>query len=182
MSPEQVEDQPVGPASDMFSLGSVLALAASGTSPFSAGPGRSCASVMYRVVHGEPELARVARGVRELIAACLAKDPARRPDPGQVAAYCATAAEQLGLPTTAFWPPDLAQAIAAQEAALREQLRALQANAVFPASAPACTGSPIAALSPGPELAAPGLAAPGSSIAERLTGPSILHAHKKARE
>jgi hypothetical protein len=44
----------------------------------------------------------------ELIAACLAKDPARRPAPGQVAAYCATAAGQLGLLMTTSglltWP------------------------------------------------------------------------------
>jgi serine/threonine protein kinase len=94
MSPEQVEERTIGPASDMFSFGSVLAFAASGASPFSAGPGRSCASVMYRIVHGEPDLESVAGDVRELIAACLAKDPAHRPDPGQVNAYCPAAAGQ----------------------------------------------------------------------------------------
>jgi serine/threonine protein kinase len=171
MSPEQVEQQPIGPASDMFSLGSVLTLAASGRSPFSAGPGESPASVMYQIVHGEPGLARVAEGVRELIAACLAKDPARRPGPGQVANYCAAAAEQEGLLTTTFWPAGVAQVISAHQAALGEQLQGLQPNVAFPASTPVSTGSSITVLSPGPELAAPGLAAPGSAMPRAVTPP-----------
>ena len=36
MSPEQAQGHPVGPASDIFSLGSVLAFAATGASPFGA--------------------------------------------------------------------------------------------------------------------------------------------------
>src|SRR6201994_3826325 len=46
MSPEQVEAQPAGPASDSFSLGSVLAFAASGAAPFRGAPGASSAAVM----------------------------------------------------------------------------------------------------------------------------------------
>src|SRR5215472_15188956 len=87
MSPEQVEGQVAGPPSDVFSLGSVLAFAGCGTNPFSVGPGGSSASVMYRVVYAEADLSAVDGSVRELIGACLAKDPARRPDLGQVAAY-----------------------------------------------------------------------------------------------
>ncbi len=126
MSPEQVNGQPTGPASDVFSLGSVLAFAATGTSPFSAGPGASSASVMYRIVHAEPDLARVPGDVLELITACLAKDPARRPDPGQVAACGSRAAEGLGLPATAFWPDDVAAVIQAQQAGLSAQMQALE--------------------------------------------------------
>jgi hypothetical protein len=161
MSPEQVEDQPISPASDIFSLGSVLAFAASGASPFSAGPDRPFASVMYRIVHGEPDLARVAGDVRELIAACLAKDPAARPDPGQVATYCAAAAERLGPLTTTFWPSDLAQVIVAQQEALSQQLQALQVDAGPQGNSPAYAGTPIATLSSSHELAAPGTTAAG---------------------
>jgi hypothetical protein len=172
MSPEQVEEQPIGPASDVFSFGSVLAFAASGTSPFSVGPSGSYASVMYRIVHGDPDLVRVAEGVRELIAACLAKDPARRPSPGQVATYCAAAAEQVGLPTTMFWPSGIARIIADQQAAFGEKLQAFQLNAAFPLNRPAYIGSPIAALSSGPDLGTPELAAPatGMAVSSEVTG------------
>jgi len=133
MSPEQVEGVECGPPSDVFSLGSVLAFAACGAAPFNGGPGRSSASVMYRVVHAEPDLLSVPELVRELVAACLAKDPARRPDLGQVAAHGAAMADYLGLPATAFWPPDVAQVIEAGQAALTAQLQELQAAPAPPA-------------------------------------------------
>ncbi|MEV7026880.1 serine/threonine-protein kinase, partial [Kitasatospora sp. NPDC093558] len=53
MSPEQVQDRPLGPASDVFQLGAVLAFAATGASPFGAD---SPAALLYKVAHGEPEL------------------------------------------------------------------------------------------------------------------------------
>jgi S-adenosyl methyltransferase/Protein kinase domain len=159
MSPEQVEGQPAGPASDMFSFGSVLAFAASGIPPFSTGPGGSRTSAMYRIVHGEPDLAGVAEGIRELITACLAKDPARRPAPGQVDTYHANAVGQPGPRATTFWPSGVARVIAAQQAALGEQLQAPQPAIRFPARTPAHGDRPVATLPSGPEPAAPGPAA-----------------------
>jgi outer membrane protein assembly factor BamB len=126
MSPEQVQAQVTGPASDTFSLGSVLAYAASGASPFSVAAGTPAAAVMYRIVHGEPDLAAVPPQVRGLIEACLAKDPQARPDLGQVAAYSTATAESLGLSPAAFWPPELSGLIQAQQAALAAQIEALQ--------------------------------------------------------
>jgi len=126
MSPEQVQAQETGPASDTFSFGSVLAFAASGADPFSVAPGSPPAAVMFRIVHGEPELGAVPAEVRGLIEACLAKDPRERPDLGRVAAYAATAAERLGLSPAAFWPREVAGVIQAQEAALAAQIESLQ--------------------------------------------------------
>ena len=120
MSPEQVEGNAAGPPSDVFSLGSVLAFAASGSAPFKGAEGVSAASVMYRVVHATPELDTVPVEVRELVQACLAKDPAWRPDLGQAAARCAAAAEHPGMSPVAFWPPEVARVIEAQQAALAE--------------------------------------------------------------
>jgi eukaryotic-like serine/threonine-protein kinase len=76
MSPEHVEGLEVGPASDIFSLGAVLAFAATGEGPFGTG---SAPTMAYRVVYHEPSLDRVPVEVRGLIQRCLAKDPARRP-------------------------------------------------------------------------------------------------------
>jgi hypothetical protein len=126
MSPEQVQALETGPASDTFSLGSVLAFAASGAAPFSGGPGAPSASVMYRIVYAEPDLKEVPADVRGLIEACLAKDPRQRPDLGRVAAHSTATAERLGLSPTAFWPHDVATVIQAQQAALTAQIEALR--------------------------------------------------------
>jgi len=76
MSPEHVEGLDVGPASDIFSLGAVLAFAATGEGPFGTG---SAPTMAYRVVYHEPSLDRVPVEIRGLIQRCLAKDPTRRP-------------------------------------------------------------------------------------------------------
>ncbi|MFD7612054.1 serine/threonine-protein kinase [Streptomyces sp. NPDC059828] len=68
-------------AADVFSLGAVLAYAATGTAPF---PGDSSAALLYKVVHEEPELGALSGELREVVAACLAKDPAARPAPQDV--------------------------------------------------------------------------------------------------
>lgn len=129
MSPEQVEGTEAGPPSDVFSFGSVLAFAATGASPFAGGPGASAPSVMFRVAHGEPALDGVPGDVLEVVAACLAKDPARRPDLGQVAARSTAAAGYLELSPAAFWPGDVANAIDSHVAALSARLQALQVPA-----------------------------------------------------
>ena len=126
MSPEQVQGLETAPVSDVFSLGSVLAFAASGAAPFSVAPGAPSASVMFRIVHGEPNLAAVPADVRGLIEACLAKDPQQRPDLRQLAAHSTATAERLGLSPAAFWPPDVTKVIQAQQAATSAQVEALQ--------------------------------------------------------
>lgn len=77
MSPEQARgDRGIGPASDVFALGSVLTFAATGRAPF--GDGHP-AAMLYRIVQEEPDLALVDHELRGLVAACLAKDPDSRP-------------------------------------------------------------------------------------------------------
>ena len=76
MSPEQAEGREVGPPSDIFSLGAVLAFAATGQGPFGSG---STPALVYRVVHSGPQLDLMPAEVRSLAARCLAKDPALRP-------------------------------------------------------------------------------------------------------
>ncbi|MFE7561377.1 serine/threonine-protein kinase [Kitasatospora sp. NPDC057500] len=79
MSPEQANGRPVGPPGDVFSLGAVLAYAATGVHPF--GEGVSAAVLLYRVVHEEPDLAGLDGPLRSIVLGCLAKDPAARPTP-----------------------------------------------------------------------------------------------------
>jgi eukaryotic-like serine/threonine-protein kinase len=103
MSPEQAEGRKVGPPSDVFSLGAVLAFAATGQGPFGSG---STPALVYRVVHSAPQLDPVPAEVRPLIDRCLAKDPARRP----------TANDLLGgavQPAAGWLPEPVTRALAA---------------------------------------------------------------------
>ncbi|MFF1493506.1 protein kinase [Streptomyces sp. NPDC058304] len=78
MSPEQIRGESLTEASDIFSLGAVLAFAASGRLPFEVAGGQVHA-LMFKVVHEPPDLIGVPGPLRELIETCLAKDPADRP-------------------------------------------------------------------------------------------------------
>ncbi len=89
MSPEQAEGRQVGPPSDVFSLGGVLAFAATGQGPFGTGSG---AALLYRLVHTPPDLDRVPAAARPLIERCLDKDPGRRPSPRDMLAELGDAA------------------------------------------------------------------------------------------
>ncbi|MFE0175299.1 serine/threonine-protein kinase [Streptomyces sp. NPDC059002] len=82
MSPEQILGKGVTGAADVFSLGAVLVYAATGASPFT---GDSSAALLYKVVHEQPELGALGGEMREVAAACLAKDPGERPTPQEIA-------------------------------------------------------------------------------------------------
>jgi serine/threonine protein kinase len=106
MSPEQAQGHAVGPASDIFSLGSVLAFAATGAAPFGGG---EMFAVGFRVVHGEPDLTRVPASLRPVIDACLAKDPAARPVLGQlIQTVAAGSADYPDVTPGNFWPDQVA--------------------------------------------------------------------------
>ncbi|PSM38759.1 serine/threonine protein kinase [Streptomyces dioscori] len=100
MSPEQILGKGVTGAADVFSLGAVLAYAATGSSPF---PGDSSAALLYKVVHEEPELGALSGGLREVVAGCLAKDPSARPSPAALAT--ALAPEGAARLVAAGWLP-----------------------------------------------------------------------------
>ncbi|MFB7330727.1 bifunctional serine/threonine-protein kinase/ABC transporter substrate-binding protein [Streptomyces adustus] len=80
LSPEQAEGRGgdgLGPASDVFSLGCVLAFAATGRAPFGSG---AVDALLFRAVHDPADLEDVPAGLRGVLERCLEKDPARRPD------------------------------------------------------------------------------------------------------
>ncbi|MFE3829243.1 serine/threonine-protein kinase [Streptomyces sp. NPDC059092] len=82
MAPEQILGRAVTGAADVFSLGAVLTYATTGASPF---PGdASAAALLYKVVHEEPDLGALRGESRDVVARCLAKDPAARPAPAEV--------------------------------------------------------------------------------------------------
>jgi serine/threonine protein kinase len=76
MSPEQAEGMTVRPSSDIFSLAGVLTFASRGEGPFGTG---DTAALLYRVVHGTPNLDQIPDRIRPLITRCLSRDPGARP-------------------------------------------------------------------------------------------------------
>ncbi|MER7534680.1 serine/threonine-protein kinase [Streptomyces sp. NPDC097704] len=108
MSPEQAEGRTVGPAADLFSLGAVLAFAATGRGPFGGG---SVAELLYRLVHHEPDLAGVEGPFAELVRRCLAKRPEDRPPVTELTAAADAHREESG-----SWLPAPVVAAIAQKA------------------------------------------------------------------
>jgi serine/threonine protein kinase len=80
MSPEQAEGLTVGPSSDIFSLAGVLIYAARGEGPFGVG---DTAALLYRVVHGKPNMDHTPDKLRNLIKRSLSRDPRKRPSAAQ---------------------------------------------------------------------------------------------------
>ncbi len=84
MSPEQVRGEALTGASDLFAYGAVLAYAAAGAGPFGEG---NMPTMVMRIISREPDLSGVPESLRHLVAACLSKDPAGRPGPGEILDY-----------------------------------------------------------------------------------------------
>ena len=76
ISPEQITDDEITEATDVFNFGLVMAFAATGTHPF--GEGRSDA-LMYRISSAEPDLSGVFSPVKEALEQCLQREPEARP-------------------------------------------------------------------------------------------------------
>lgn len=81
LSPEQADLKPVTSASDVFSLGSLLAFAATGKPPF--GQGVDIATLLA-IATKEPDLSGATPEQRKLLEPMLAKSPADRPNAREV--------------------------------------------------------------------------------------------------
>ncbi len=118
MSPEQAEGKPADRASDVFALGCVMVYAATGRPPFGMG---TAVGVLYRVVHAEPALDELPPWLRELVARCLAKDPALRPTAQALVAAIPPVEQGAWPPTMSFWPKPVADLISSYQPRLQAQ-------------------------------------------------------------
>ncbi|WP_239768813.1 serine/threonine-protein kinase [Streptomyces sp. CL12-4] len=141
MSPEQVRGQRLTPASDVFGLGTVLAFAATGRTPFGA---------LDSGAHAEPDLSGLQPPVEELVRNCLRKEPARRPNTAELVART----EAWALDAVPAWLPGALLVSLGSRAG-----RLLDADAPSPSDPPA--PSPAGpGTSPAPTRAEPGAPSP----------------------
>ncbi|WP_234487373.1 ABC transporter substrate-binding protein, partial [Streptomyces sp. MBT54] len=127
-----------GSAGDVFSLGCLLAYAATGRPPFGSG---AVDAVLYRTVHDAPDLGGVEDpGLLALLERCLAKDPGERPAAADLDTLIA---EDVPAGATTDWlPEDVVRIIADRAAALL--------------ALPAIDATVAVAEEPGPPQPAPG--------------------------
>jgi outer membrane protein assembly factor BamB len=172
MSPEQAEGTRVGPESDVFSLGCVIVFAATKAGPFGDG---QLASVLYRVVHTQPELDGVPGGLREIAAACLAKAPADRPTLAWLVDAVAAGLEpdsSTGL--TSFWPMAVSRLIGSYQDQLSTQMPAAPSVAETVAPQSASAAQLAGSASPPATMAAPHAAAASSDAGPLTVGAAGL--------
>ncbi|WP_308406122.1 serine/threonine-protein kinase [Streptomyces naphthomycinicus] len=117
MAPEQVLGAEAAPAADVFALGQTAVFAATGGAAFGDGDPHA---VLYRVVHTEPDLARVPAGIQDLVARCLRKPAAERPTVEEiirsVQAIQAQRGDEARFSSGAWLPGELAAGIEARAA------------------------------------------------------------------
>ncbi|MEU6488327.1 bifunctional serine/threonine-protein kinase/ABC transporter substrate-binding protein [Streptomyces sp. NPDC046887] len=170
LAPEQARSrrEEIGPPCDVFSLGCVLAYAATGTRPFGGG---LAAAALLRTVTEEPDLDGAPPALLALLTACLRKAPADRPTADEVRRTL-TPADQPphGRPALgdrapdpgAPWLPDPVTRLVADRAALALRTAALPATEVPARPSPALPA-------PAPSISAPSIPAPSISSAETVT-------------
>ncbi|WP_187350580.1 serine/threonine-protein kinase [Glycomyces terrestris] len=159
MSPEQAESGTVSAASDVFSLGSVLVLAATGRSPFAAA---STLETLNNVVRSQPDLSGLTPRLRSIVERCLVRLPGARPTPAELMSLIGPVA-----PSTRPWP-DAVNALAERQ---RWQLSSLLGDAGVSstlvddaAAAPPATPNAPSSVFDQPAPAAPASAFPTSAV------------------
>lgn len=154
MAPEQGLAGETTPATDVFALGQTAAFAALGKPLYGDGPSMT---VLFRIVHSQPDLTRLPEPLRPLFALCLATEPAERATPAEILAWCRA---YLGEEATAGGGPAVWREVAGLEEEVPEPV-------ARPAAAGATSGSDTSGgAAPGdaaPSGAAPGGAAPGGA-------------------
>jgi serine/threonine protein kinase len=137
IAPELITTNSVGPASDVFSMGAVLAFAATGGLPFGGGPAEART---LRVLYVAPDLGNVPVELRELLERCMVKDPASRPTARQFLADLVAAHPEAA--ERADWLPEDILAEIRQRPLPEEMATSSLRVTVPPAPSPAMPPAP----------------------------------------
>ncbi|WP_431044105.1 serine/threonine-protein kinase [Streptomyces sp. P1-3] len=164
MSPEHALGRKVTPATDIFALGLIAAVVATGRHPYGDGSGLSIAATIANTAQQPPDLSGYPEPLRQLLEACLAADPERRPAPAALADWCAQAAGRELRDFADWLPAPLAKEIARREEAAKEPpLPEPRTAAASPGFGPAYVA---------PQAAAPGQQPPAAYAATQAAAPS----------
>ncbi|MEU3510108.1 serine/threonine-protein kinase [Streptomyces longwoodensis] len=179
LAPEQASHGAAGPSGDLFSLGAVLAYAATGRGPFEH-PGEqvSAASLLYRIVHEEPRLDGVPEDLLPVVRRCLAKDPGQRPTTAELTALWPRAGRGTGTGWEESLPPGLTADLDARAAEVTRLCAPPSPPAYAIPPLPSTHAAPPFATSPAPSGTWPPAPAPpsGPPPARRSRGPLLWSA------
>ncbi|MDC2951840.1 serine/threonine-protein kinase [Streptomyces heilongjiangensis] len=154
MSPEHALGEQVTPATDVFSLGLIAAVAATGRHPYGDGGAITIAAQIANTAQRPPQLAGYDEQLRPLLERCLTADPAERIGTEELAALCQELAGR-GLSDFNGWLPEPLTA----EIARREQ----SAQTPPPPTAPQMPAAPPTAPPATDPPTAPPTTAPGAA-------------------
>ncbi|MCT7356089.1 serine/threonine protein kinase, partial [Streptomyces sp. 15-116A] len=105
MSPEQARGREPGPAGDVFALGLLAAVTATGRHPYGDGAGMGIAALIAGTDTHPPALDAYPEPLCRVLRATLAADPEQRPSAAELAALCEEAAAPRALTDFDGWLP-----------------------------------------------------------------------------
>ncbi|MFD3516746.1 serine/threonine-protein kinase [Streptomyces sp. NPDC058663] len=143
MSPEHALGEQVGPASDIFSLGLIAAVAATGRHPFGDGGAITVAAQIANTGHRPPDLSGYPDSLRPLLERCLTADAAQRIAPGELMALCEQSAGRPLREFTGWLPEPVAEEILRREQTAQYAARQAQAAQNAQAAAQASAQPPV---------------------------------------
>ncbi|MFI9274156.1 serine/threonine-protein kinase [Kitasatospora sp. NPDC052896] len=122
MSPEHALGETLTPATDVFALGLITAVAATGRHPYGDSGAITLATRIANTESRPPDLSGYPAELRPVLERCLAADPASRATPAELAELCEGAAGRSLRDFDDWLPTALAAEIAQREAAVQQAL------------------------------------------------------------
>ncbi|HEY5834129.1 serine/threonine-protein kinase [Streptomyces sp.] len=119
MSPEHANGLALTPASDLFSLGLIAAVAATGRHPYGEAGAITLATMIANTSIRPPDLTGYPEALRAVLERCLTADPAARPTPAELAGMCERSAGRSLRDFDGWLPEPVAAEIVRREAAAR---------------------------------------------------------------
>ncbi|MEU1074945.1 serine/threonine-protein kinase [Streptomyces sp. NPDC005878] len=171
MSPEHALGEPLTSATDVFSLGLIAAVAATGRHPYGDGGAITVAAQIANSAHRPPDLSGYPAELRPLLECTLTADPAQRITPADLAPLCEQASGRALRDFKGWLPEALAAEIARSEQAAATPPKPTPAQPPLPpTTSPASPAMPPAPPQTAPPTPPPATPAPPPAAPQ--TGPA----------